>query len=574
LSSASVVPSKPFTSNPKPKKAKGSGIGANYLGGLNGTTFSTPVVATKAETPISTSSASVSGYSTSYLDGLPGTSSSNVFISKAFVSNPKPKKSNGSGIGANYLGGLNGTTFSSPVIATKPATPAFVKPLPSASLSSEAIPGTDPLLIKTPIIVSKEIQEATARPVEGYLSSLAKESASATSVGGYLNSLARVYAVSVAGGSGPSSYLDSVSRPASLSSGPGLSGYIDGLAGKTFSSVPPVFEVSAPPERVLGERSDDVWVPEPDGNFFDVLVKNAMDFFGSLFGRPPAAPPVSVQAPKKIRTRADPVAVPVKVPQTVSLPVAADAAPAPASPLPAENSVVIKSVAVPAPSPPTPPFVANRERKPREEKGGALVVMNEAAVEFTAGVIGGVAGFAVAGPIGAVAVATVANYMSRQDGDLSVVVQSISKSAIEMYNYLLKLENKYDILYNTKISLEDALDKLKESEGANGEAIDKVEKAIAKTVSRMAEISDEYDLWGEATGALSVVGDLVEKTVTKIGILNRDLQLFDRLFTVMMEAAATAKVAVDEATREAYAEEDRLKAAERAALKDEAGVVD
>jgi len=264
----------------------------------------------------------------------------------------------------------------------------------------------------------------------------------------------------------------------------------------------------------------------------------------------------------------------VKVPQTVSLPVAADAAPAPASPLPAENSVVIKSVAVPAPSPPTPPFVANRERKPREEKGGALVVMNEAAVEFTAGVIGGVAGFAVAGPIGAVAVATVANYMSRQDGDLSVVVQSISKSAIEMYNYLLKLENKYDILYNTKISLEDALDKLKESEGANGEAIDKVEKAIAKTVSRMAEISDEYDLWGEATGALSVVGDLVEKTVTKIGILNRDLQLFDRLFTVMMEAAATAKVAVDEATREAYAEEDRLKAAERAALKDEAGVVD
>lgn len=185
-----------------------------------------------------------------------------------------------------------------------------------------------------------------------------------------------------------------------------------------------------------------------------------------------------------------------------------------------------------------------------------VLVMNDATVEFTAGVLGGVAGFAVAGPVGAVAAATVANYLSRQNGDASVLVQKVAISAIEVYNYLVTLDSKYDVLYKTKISLEDALDKLKESEGANGEAIDKVEKSLAATVSRMAQLSDEFDLWAETTNALGFVGDLFEKTANKIGSFTKEYQLFERLFNSMMEAATAAQLAVVEATKEAYGDDD------------------
>ena len=200
---------------------------------------------------------------------------------------------------------------------------------------------------------------------------------------------------------------------------------------------------------------------------------------------------------------------------------------------------------------PRPAFIAKRERQPREPTGGAIVAVNEATVEFTAGVLGGVAGFAIAGPAGAIAVAAFTNYLSKQDDDMATVVQSFSKTALEVSNYLLKLESKYDVLYRTKIQLEDTLDKLKESDGVKGEAIDKVEKALASTVTRMAVISDEYDFWGETTSALGFVGELVEKTATTIQTINKDFKLLDRFWQLMLDVVATAKVAVLQTTNDA-----------------------
>ena len=362
--------------------------------------------------------------------------------------------------------------------------------------------------------------------------------------------------------------------------GPGFVGYLDSLPGKTLSSVnfPRSQDSSLTNDDVMRLRQEEAQVetaeievispvsllPSSDSKDFDFGeflmgipgVKETMDCFSKMFGMSTASTSEksSASAPKVKNDKPVPVPVPVPItPNRIKVETPNEVVPLVSKPKP--GPLEISSTPVSAPS---PTFVAKRERQPRDEKGGALVVMNEASVEFTAGVIGGVAGFAVAGPLGAVAVATVANYLSRREDDISTVVQSVAKAAIEIYNYLLKLESKYDILYQTKVSLEDALDKLKETEGTNGEAIDKIEKALANTVSRMSEISDEYDLWGEATGALGVVGDLVEKTVTKISILNRDLQLFERLFSVMMEAAATARVAVVEATKDAYAEEAKL----------------
>jgi hypothetical protein len=517
---------------------------------------------TSVPASVSTSAISTSGsVNAGSQSGIPRKSTSSGFTGKP-VSSTKPKPVAGkSGLGS-YLDALPGTTFTSPsVVKTSVKTDSESgSSLPSFSSPVDAV-ANDELLSTVKYDLSENIValSPTLTSVD-YLKSLSKDS---PNVGGKLGSVP---------------YLASVSRAVTRLPGPGFSGYLDSLPGKTLSSVnfprsqdsfltnvdvirlrqevdqveTAEIEVISPASLLSSSDSKDF----DFGEFFMGIpgVKETMDCFSRMFGMSTASTSEksSASAPKVKNYKPLPVPVPF-TPNRIKVETPNEGVPLVSKPKP--EPLVISSTPVSAPS---PTFVAKRERQPRDEKGGALVVMNEASVEFTAGVIGGVAGFAVAGPLGAVAVATVANYLSRREDDISTVVQSVAKAAIEIYNYLLKLESKYDILYQTKVSLEDALDKLKETEGTNGEAIDKIEKALGNTVSRMSEISDEYDLWGEATGALGVVGDLVEKTVTKISILNRDLQLFERLFSVMMEAAATARVAVVEATKDAYAEEAKL----------------
>ena len=289
-----------------------------------------------------------------------------------------------------------------------------------------------------------------------------------------------------------------------------------------------------------------------------VKANQAQNFFAKMMSKPtpevapPAPEPVTAQnffekmMPKPTPEVAPPAPEPVIAQnffeKMMSKPEVAPPAPAP---------VVAKVVPTPDPEPTTTAFISNRDRPP-----AALVAVNEATVEFTAGLVGGVAGFAVAGPAGAVAASSLVNYLSKRDSDLSAVVKSISRTAIDIGNFLLKLESKYDLLYNTKVSLEDVLKRLKATDGVNAEAVEKVEKVLAKTVARMVVISEEYDLWGEATGALTFVGEIVEKTVVKLDSLNKDYAVTDRLWGLVNDSVATAKIAVNQVAK---AEEEKKK---------------
>lgn len=187
--------------------------------------------------------------------------------------------------------------------------------------------------------------------------------------------------------------------------------------------------------------------------------------------------------------------------------------------------------APPAPSPPPP------------STGGALVPIKEETVEFTAGILGGVAGFAIGGPfLGAIGAAA-ANYVSKMDGDVTEAVQAISKSTIQVYNYLANLDNKYSVLKSAQSSLENSLDKLKAQDGVNPETVSKVENALKNTNAKIKEINDEYDLVGGATTALGVFGDLVEKAVKKAGELNEEYQLSAKAKESLSKAVDKAKEA-------------------------------
>lgn len=180
--------------------------------------------------------------------------------------------------------------------------------------------------------------------------------------------------------------------------------------------------------------------------------------------------------------------------------------------------------------------------------GGALVPVKEETVEFTAGILGGIAGFAIGGPVlGAIGAAAV-NYVSKMEGDFSDVVQAVSKSSIEVFNYLASIDQKYSVLEKAKSSLQSSLDKLKKQDGVDPDTINKVETALANTNSKIKEINDEYDLVGGATTALGVIGDLVEKAIKKASELNEEYELSSKAKESLTKAVEKAKEAAKSAS--------------------------
>ena len=167
--------------------------------------------------------------------------------------------------------------------------------------------------------------------------------------------------------------------------------------------------------------------------------------------------------------------------------------------------------------------------------------IKEETVEFTAGILGGAAGFLIGGPVLGAVGAAAANYASKMDNDVSEVISGISKTSIQVYNYLTQLDSKYEILSKAKASLEDSLNKLKAQPSVDPATIEKVEAALATTTSKIAEINDEYDLVGAGTTALGVIGDLVEKAVKKAGELNEEYKLSDKAKDALSSAVAKAK---------------------------------
>jgi len=101
-------------------------------------------------------------------------------------------------------------------------------------------------------------------------------------------------------------------------------------------------------------------------------------------------------------------------------------------------------------------------------------------------------------------------------------------------------------LNKAKGSLESALEKLKSQDSVDPAAVEKVEKALASTKAKIAEVNDEYDVVGAGVTALGVVGDLVEKTVAKVGELNEEYQLTAKAKEALGGAVAKAKDAAKE----------------------------
>jgi len=207
----------------------------------------------------------------------------------------------------------------------------------------------------------------------------------------------------------------------------------------------------------------------------------------------------------------------------------------------ADGEVEVATPPTPPEPTPEPPAAAVAE------PAGALVPVKEETVEFTAGIIGGVAGFAIGGPVLGAIAAAAANYATKTESDFGDIISNVSKTSIEIFNYLANLDAKYSVLSKTKDSLTGALDKLKAQDNVDPEVVAKVESAIDATTGKIKEVNDEYDLVGGGVTALGVVGDLVEQAVIKAGELNEEYKLSDKAGEALSTAVDKAKTAASDA---------------------------
>lgn len=181
------------------------------------------------------------------------------------------------------------------------------------------------------------------------------------------------------------------------------------------------------------------------------------------------------------------------------------------------------------------------EEAQEPQEGGKLVPINDSTVEFTAGLVGGLAGLTIGGPIVGALSATAANYLSKTDMEAGEIVAGISKTAIELYNYLARLDSKYALLDKTQRNLESVLTELKENPSVDQSTIEKVESALSTTKDKIVEVNDQYDLVGTLTTSLGVVGDLIEKALLRAGELNDEYGLTDKAQDALKSAVDKAK---------------------------------
>merc|ERR1712216_792665 len=100
--------------------------------------------------------------------------------------------------------------------------------------------------------------------------------------------------------------------------------------------------------------------------------------------------------------------------------------------------------------------------------------------------------------------AAAGNYAANQES-------GVGKVSLDVYNFLLKINGKYDLTDKAGAQLKDQLNKLKA--GSSGETIAKVEDALGKATSKFAELDKEYDLVEKGKQALGYAGDLSAKAI-------------------------------------------------------------
>lgn len=144
------------------------------------------------------------------------------------------------------------------------------------------------------------------------------------------------------------------------------------------------------------------------------------------------------------------------------------------------------------------------------KKTTELAPVNAETISNAAGVSSAVFGFLLGGPLFSLAFGTVGTYVSKKDNEVGEALRGVGRAIVESYNYVTKLNNKYDITGKVTKSVGDALD------SSDSDAAQSVKDAWSKVDG----LNKEYDITGKATSAISATTTLSEAAYEKVEELN------------------------------------------------------
>merc|ERR1711916_178178 len=112
--------------------------------------------------------------------------------------------------------------------------------------------------------------------------------------------------------------------------------------------------------------------------------------------------------------------------------------------------------------------------KPAEKKPVELVPLDKTNIEAAAAVTGGILGLVLTGPVGAVILAALTNYVVKKENESGEALRGLGKTVVESYNFLNKLNSKYELSDKVSKSVGAAVD----SAESESETVGEVKKAL------------------------------------------------------------------------------------------------
>jgi hypothetical protein len=173
---------------------------------------------------------------------------------------------------------------------------------------------------------------------------------------------------------------------------------------------------------------------------------------------------------------------------------------------------------------PAPRFAVRSLKTARfmtEKENVELVPLEKSNIENAAAVTGGILGFVLGGPIFGVLLAAVSNYVVKKDNEAGEALKGFGKTVIESYNYLTKLNGKYNLTGTTTEALTKAVDSIDSS----NESIGTVKKTVGETVEKVKEINAEFNLVDKAKQAVAAAATLSDAALAKVEELNAKVRI-------------------------------------------------
>jgi len=146
----------------------------------------------------------------------------------------------------------------------------------------------------------------------------------------------------------------------------------------------------------------------------------------------------------------------------------------------------------------------------------SLIPIELETIETASSITGGIFGIIVGGPIFGLILAAIAKYVAKKENESGEALRGIGKTVIESYNFLLKLNGKYDITGKAASTLASATATI----SSDNEALESVKSTYVSTVSKVGELNTEYDLLNKGKQFVAVAGTLTDSTLEKIEELN------------------------------------------------------